>query len=192
MFPHIVRAIRHFQDEERHEQLMQYNLQRRIMRNNVDPFLLDDVHFINQFRLTKNMAHYLIEGLTPHMYVSQHPSAVEPQLRVFTTLYFFANGSYPRVIGSNFNLSMAQNTVSNCVTDANILSDEWIAFPITAEEKISIKETFMEKTNFPGVIGAIDCTHIAIIAPSQEEHNYVNRKCYHSKNIQVISNFVYI
>ncbi|KAG5860737.1 hypothetical protein JTB14_025284 [Gonioctena quinquepunctata] len=49
-----------------------------------------------------------------------------------------------------------------------------------------IKAIFFEKCGMPGVIGAIDCTHIAIIAPPDEEHNHVNRKGYHSKNVRLI------
>lgn len=124
--------------------------------------------------------------------MSLHPNAVSPEMQIFAALYFFANGSYQRVIGSSYNLSMAQNTVSNCVTKISSLivrhmSDEWIAFPTTLAEKLAIKESFMAHKNFPGVIGAIDCTHIALIAPPQEEHNYINRKGYHSKNVQIVS-----
>lgn len=67
------------------------------------------------------------------------------------------------------------------------LADRYIKFPRTVEEKNRIKETFMQHTRFPGVIGAIDCTHVAMIRPVQEEHNYLNRKQYHSKNIQIVS-----
>lgn len=49
-----------------------------------------------------------------------------------------------------------------------------------------IKEEFMRSYNFPGCIGAIDCTHIAIIQPSIEEHNFLNRKGFHSLNVQVV------
>nr|CAD7206390.1 unnamed protein product [Timema douglasi] len=39
---------------------------------------------------------------------------------------------------------------------------------------------------FPGVIGAIDCTHIAITTPSEHEEQYFNHHGYHSINVQVI------
>ncbi|XP_041361019.1 putative nuclease HARBI1 [Gigantopelta aegis] len=39
---------------------------------------------------------------------------------------------------------------------------------------------------FPSVIGCIDGTHIRIQAPAQEEHEFINRKNFHSINVQVI------
>lgn len=39
----------------------------------------------------------------------------------------------------------------------------------------------------PGVIGCIDCTHIAITRPVEEEHTFFNRKGYHSLNVQMVS-----
>ena len=48
---------------------------------------------------------------------------------------------------------------------------------------------FLHNGRFPNVIGCIDCTRVKVIAPSQNEHEYVNRKAYHSINVQV-SNFV--
>ncbi len=38
----------------------------------------------------------------------------------------------------------------------------------------------------PGVVGAIDGTHINIFAPSINENIYVNRKWYYSTNTQVV------
>lgn len=46
---------------------------------------------------------------------------------------------------------------------------------------------FYEKFNFRGAIGVIDCTHVAIIAPDENEHVYVNRKNYHSINVQLVN-----
>lgn len=46
---------------------------------------------------------------------------------------------------------------------------------------------FQRRYNLPGVIGCIDCTHISIVKPSNNEHLYFNRKGYHSLNIQMVS-----
>lgn len=48
-----------------------------------------------------------------------------------------------------------------------------------------------EKFNSPHAIGCIDCTHVAIAPPPYQhpeypEHIYVNRKGYHSMNVQLV------
>ncbi|KYN08446.1 Putative nuclease HARBI1, partial [Cyphomyrmex costatus] len=49
---------------------------------------------------------------------------------------------------------------------------------------------FWTRTQFPGVIGAIDGTHIAIVPPNAErEHLYINRKLYHSLNVLIVSDY---
>ena len=47
-----------------------------------------------------------------------------------------------------------------------------------------IKQNFFKIAGFPSVIAAIDGTHIRIIAPHEHEEQYVNRKHYHSVNVQ--------
>lgn len=136
-------------DEEHRQKIYQFNIERRIMRNDSDPFALRNVQFIELFRLTKEMVNYLFGILIPHMSVSVHPSQIEPQLRIFAALYFFGTGSYQRTVGQNFQLSMAQNSVSNCVNDVTDLiveqlSGEWIVFPRTFESKLTLKRKFME------------------------------------------------
>ena len=48
-----------------------------------------------------------------------------------------------------------------------------------------MKEKFYLLGRFPGVIVAIDNTHVSIIAPAEDEHLYVSRKGFHSTNVQV-------
>jgi len=48
------------------------------------------------------------------------------------------------------------------------------------------KQQFYSMAGFPNVIGCIDCTHVKVIAPSRNEYEYVNRKGYHSINVQLI------
>ncbi|KAJ8039051.1 Protein ALP1-like [Holothuria leucospilota] len=64
--------------------------------------------------------------------------------------------------------------------------NEFVRFPAN-NELPTFKATFYEIANFPSVIGAIDGTHVKIIAPHQYEADYVNRKNFHSINVQVIS-----
>ncbi|KAG5886733.1 hypothetical protein JTB14_027155 [Gonioctena quinquepunctata] len=55
----------------------------------------------------------------------------------------------------------------------------------------NMRQRFYEKYQFPGIVGIIDCTHVAIVSPKvhneeQPERAYVNRKNYHSLNVQLI------
>lgn len=67
-----------------------------------------------------------------------------------------------------------------CIINQNYYSVLWYIF------------RFYDNHRFPGVIGCIDCTHIAIFPPQvhdavNPEHLYVNRKGYHSINVQLVS-----
>lgn len=56
---------------------------------------------------------------------------------------------------------------------------------------------FYEDLNFPGVVGCVDCTHVAIFPPNivdeeYPENIYVNRKGYHSINVQLVNYAFYL
>ena len=63
---------------------------------------------------------------------------------------------------------------------------EFITFPLAPADQRRVKEEFVAKYGFPGVLGAIDCTHIQIRAPDVNSVIYVNRKGTHSINVQVV------
>ncbi|XP_029165920.1 putative nuclease HARBI1 [Nylanderia fulva] len=54
------------------------------------------------------------------------------------------------------------------------------------EIAVSVMERFKRSCGFPNVIGAIDGTHIKIRAPPKDAQSYINRKGFHSINVQVI------
>lgn len=66
------------------------------------------------------------------------------------------------------------------------MTPRYIGFPYAVVEQAQIKMQFAVMSGFPNVIGAIDCTHVAIKAPSENEYAFVNRKQYHSINMQII------
>ena len=50
---------------------------------------------------------------------------------------------------------------------------------------VNVMEHFEESCGFPNIIGAIDGTHIKIRAPVEDANSYINRKGFHSINLQV-------
>ena len=68
------------------------------------------------------------------------------------------------------------------------LTNEVITFPVNVQDMMRVKQEFHAVAGFPGVVGAIDCTHVRLYgAPlGDDEHLYVNRKDYHSINVQAV------
>ncbi|XP_061195355.1 putative nuclease HARBI1 [Saccostrea echinata] len=102
-------------------------------------------------------------------------------------LRFYASGSFLEVIGDT--MGVDKGTVSRAVNDVtNALiakKDQFLKWP-NQEDMSKAKRIFFTRGGFPGVIGCIDGTHIRIQAPSDDEPTYVNRKGWHSINVQAI------
>ncbi|KYN05523.1 Putative nuclease HARBI1, partial [Cyphomyrmex costatus] len=111
---------------------------------------------------------------------------------VLATLSFLSSGSYQRRVGQDFFSCMCQASISGAIHEIvnaiNAIMPQWIKFPVQANEIEAIKQQFWINTNFPGVIGAVDGTHIAIFPPEKRrEYLYINRKLYHSLNVMIVS-----
>ncbi|XP_043481896.1 putative nuclease HARBI1 [Leptopilina heterotoma] len=66
------------------------------------------------------------------------------------------------------------------------LAKEFVKFPISRSRRQEISNKFERIVGFPGIIGAVDCTFVIMISPSEEEHNHVNRHNQHAKNVQIV------
>ena len=64
----------------------------------------------------------------------------------------------------------------------------FVKFPSTRAERDEIKQGLFRVGGFPCAIGSIDGTHVRITAPHDNEPDFVNRKGYHSINVQAICN----
>lgn len=163
----------------------------RFLRDRSDPFGLTDDRFIDIFRLNKQCARYLFDEMRNYMENGLRSTKINYQQRILVTLRFCAIGSYQRAAGQEYLIALSQPVVSRCIDEVTrVLVDhfgnEWIKFPTEEQEKATIKRSFFDYCGIPGTIGAIDCTHVRIIAPKDEEHAYLNRKGYHSLNVQLI------
>ena len=86
---------------------------------------------------------------------------------------------------------ISQATLSRILSvfvDAMVKKASHYIYMPKKEEILGVLEDFEQVSYLPTVIRAIDSTHIRIIAPSEGEYAYVNRKRYHSINIQAICN----
>ncbi|XP_058637710.1 putative nuclease HARBI1 [Onychostoma macrolepis] len=63
--------------------------------------------------------------------------------------------------------------------------DTHVKFPSRDEQDV-LAERFFAVAGFPRVCGVIDGTHVRIQAPHQYEDQFVNRKNFHSINVQLI------
>lgn len=187
MDPGFMYLVQEIEDEERREVL---RLERIHLRDHANVFELPESEFRKCFRLSKELVQNLIEQLTPHMNIGARGTKISIFLRVLAALRFFAQGSYQKCVGNEANVAMAQQTFSRTLTEVcqamEAIAFQWVHFPLTQAEKEERKLKFMEQFGFPGTIGCIDGTHIAITQPNEDEHLYFNRKQYHSKNVQII------
>ena len=140
---------------------------RRLLRRDSDPFNLPNQRFIELFRLSKELTRDFIESLRPHLPQRLEQFGITIDNMVLATLRFYATGSYQRCVGEEYNFGMAQSTMQkyvHLVTDAihdNIV-DNKILFPTTEDERNLLKMQFLNRWGFPGTVGAIDGTHVAI------------------------------
>ncbi|XP_044762629.1 putative nuclease HARBI1 [Coccinella septempunctata] len=96
---------------------------------------------------------------------------------------------------SNIFLAVGQSSVSRAINEVvGVLNlpqvfNTWIHFPMQIHQLNQLRNQFYQNHGFPGVVGCIDCTHIFPPKVDDEvypERIYVNRKGYHSINVQLI------
>ncbi|XP_067625334.1 putative nuclease HARBI1 [Eurosta solidaginis] len=176
----------------RNEQLNMLTVDRRQLREVDDPFDLTSTEFRKLYRLSPGIAKDIVSQLNIQLKGSRI-TALSPDKQVLAALRFYAPGCYQRPVGEQWGISMSQTSISRCVhrvTDAinNSLFFNHIKFPMTQIERQAAKEIFASAPSpfVPGAIGAIDCTHVSILGPKDNESNYVNHHGYHSINVQMI------
>uniref|UniRef100_A0A8C1UMA5 Putative nuclease HARBI1 n=1 Tax=Cyprinus carpio TaxID=7962 RepID=A0A8C1UMA5_CYPCA len=142
--------------------------------------------FISQFRLPKeailSLTDELAEVLSP---ATSRSHCIPAVLQVCTALRFYATGTFLNAVGDTVGLSKA--SVSWVVYRVSrALSNKLPQFPNQMAELNKLKRGFFSIARFLNVVGAIDGKHVRIQAPTAHEHLFVNRKGYHSLNIQAV------
>lgn len=183
-------AIRMNRLAERQQQIFARIRQRRVFRprvNIVNSF--SELELLRRYRFDSASIAYICELLQEDLQpASLRNRAITVEQQVLTALRYYATGSMQLVLGDTLGLS--QPSVSRIIwkVSASLTrrAADFIKMPITEEEKAHSKSKFYNIARFPGIIGLVDGTHIRISAPSAFEPEYVNRKSYHSINVQVV------
>ncbi|KAI4455559.1 hypothetical protein MML48_9g00005574 [Holotrichia oblita] len=150
-----------------------------------DPFAeINDRSFKNIFKLTKELCNYLINLVRPYI----RPQVKATNLDVPVKLHFVF---LPVAATRKISVSRCVHEVVNALNQPAIFNN-YVKFPGNFEQMNVVRRSFFDKYNFPGIIGCVECTHVAIfppriVDPNYPEHLYVNRKGYHSINVQLVS-----
>ncbi|KAI5636949.1 DDE superfamily endonuclease domain-containing protein [Phthorimaea operculella] len=174
----------------RHLRAIQRRRLRVLARKIVD--LIHDMsekEFVKTYRLDKRSVINIIKKIRPYMRQTRRVDGITVKSKVLAALCFYATGSYQTLVGQSAFHNISQTSVSRAVRQVTRalkqVYGEYIQWPRTLEERNAIKAKFY-KFKIPGVVGAIDGTHIAILRPEHNEERYINRKGYHSLNVLLI------
>lgn len=161
----------------------------RMFQDHIDLFAESDEFLFGRFRLPRAVLVDLCNDLDSALRSHTHRSnPLPPHVQVLSTLDFLATGSFQRELGDRVGIS--QPSISRTlprVVDAIIQrATHYIRFPYAVEEQVPVKTGFHNIAGLPNTIGAIDCTHVRIKAPSPDHFPYLNSKQYHSINVQLV------
>ena len=170
---------------------MEHNRLRRerVFRDRLNPLDVSDEHLLRYYRLPRQEILQLCDELEPQLARLTHrTSAIPVHTQVMLALRFFASGSFQSVLGDLTGLSQpsASKVIEDVTTALYNKARREIRMPASPQALITKKQEFYDLAGFPGVIGAIDCTHVPVKAP-RNAHTYLNRKRKHSINVQVVA-----
>jgi nuclease HARBI1 len=104
-------------------------------------------------------------------------------------LRFYATGAFQLVVGDLAGVSKSTvcTTVNRVTRAITRLSPKYIVFPESEQQRRDVMQQFYLQSKLPGVIGAVDGTHIPIQSPGGTDAEiYRNRKGYFSINTQLV------
>ncbi|XP_041364333.1 putative nuclease HARBI1 [Gigantopelta aegis] len=164
----------------------------RIFRDRKDFFAIyTDEELLKRFRLDRGGILFVTDLVRDAVSPSTcRNKAISAEFKIVCTLRYLATGKMQLCNGDDFGLS--QPSISKVITETlnalttPVIIRRFITFPLNHHEVRMNEAAFLQIAGFPGVVGVIDGTHVRIQAPHKDEPEFVNRKHFHSLNVQVI------
>nr|XP_050038379.1 putative nuclease HARBI1 [Dermacentor andersoni] len=144
------------------------------------------------FHLKKETVRWLCDEVAEKL-GGVRTTALSVERQVLCSSRFFATGSFQASVASEATIGVTQPAVSKCVrrvAEAIVHAgarNKWVHFPRLSEEKAAVKEGFLRSGSVPGVIGCVDGSLTAIIAPRGEQKAaFMCRKGYYALHTMFI------
>ena len=147
-----------------------------------------NIDWLENVRMSKATFEYICSTLEPHL-TKQSTRLRKPipvRKRVLVALWRLATNIEYRTIGHLFGIGRStacRLTNQFCEVAVKHLMSAHIKFPI-GDDFRDVVEGFERRWGFPQVGGAIDGSHIPIVAPADHHTDYFNRKGWHSVIMQ--------
>lgn len=169
----------------------------RVFRDRTNPFdVFSDTEFKLRFRMSKASVNLIINeirGIIVH--TTLRSKSISPEAQMFVFLRFLATGQFYTSVGDlhGVHASTVCRIIKRVGTALASLNHVYINMPLNEVEMDMVKRDFYAIAHFPGIVGAIDCTHIKLVfnVPSQVAGLYINRHMWYSLNVQVICDAQY-
>lgn len=178
--------------EEEEMELSRIQTVRPRIKNYMDTISeYSDVEFKSHFRMSRVVFTYLLNLIKPTLVKQSNlrygRCAIPPDVQLLVALWTMATPDSYRSVCDRFNIGRATAWRANRRVCKAIysLAPQFIKWPTVEEAEYTWMDV-QNKSNFPKVIGAIDGTHIHIHKPKKHAESYINRKGYHSIQLQVI------
>jgi len=149
----------------------------------LDPHIVYDSEFQLLFRMSRDKFLELLEKIMNHRVF--HRNTGRPQHHVCFQLMMFlfylgmsGDGAKHEVVGLHFHISKGavRSSLKRVLTAILSMKDDYIKWP-DVEERSRLADSFLGLHGFPNCIGAIDGTHIGLVArPSWCGQDFCTRK----------------
>ncbi|KAG5862267.1 hypothetical protein JTB14_031848 [Gonioctena quinquepunctata] len=139
----------------------EFNLERRRLRDESNPFELTGLEFVRLLRADRETARYIINTLRDRLSPSR------------------SDGLSPEIKKLSRDISVHHK---NEFLDRDFFS-QW-----ANHQPADVYATFLGPAGFPGILGCIDFTHVAIVTPYAQEDAFKNYHGYYSLNMQMVCN----
>lgn len=163
----------------------------RVFRDRTNPLdSLNDDQLLERYRFRRNDIFWLVDTFGAELeHQNERKGLVPSYMQVMVALRVFATGCFQLDVGDTFGISKPTvcRIVRNVATVISGAMTDYVKFE-TGVEAERTQLAFYKMAGFPKVVGCIDCTHIKILAPTTNEHEFINRKGVHSINVQLVCN----